>query len=115
MTSPSLPPSRSQLEDELHAERQRANSAAHKASDEAKRLAAQCLELQRELEAQGREVTRLKVGGGWRVVRATQLGVAQAAAVAPTNGQIGGPTNRTAANVTLCLLAAGGAQGCTQR
>ncbi|PRW58913.1 hypothetical protein C2E21_2665 [Chlorella sorokiniana] len=49
-----------QLEDDLHTERQRATSAAHKAGDEAKRLAAQCLELQRELEAQGREVTRLK-------------------------------------------------------
>lgn len=57
---PALP---HQLEDELHAERQRATSAAHKASDEAKRLAGQVLELQREAEAQGREVTRLKVGG----------------------------------------------------
>ncbi len=63
---PSLP-SPHQLEDDLHAERQRAASAAHKASDEAKRLAAQCLELQREVEAQGREVTRLKVGGWWWV------------------------------------------------
>lgn len=56
-----------QLEDELHADRQRASSQAHKLGDESKRLTAQCLELQRELEAQSKEAARLKVRlGGWR-------------------------------------------------
>lgn len=44
----------------MHLERQRAASAAIKAGDEAKRVAAQVLELQREVEGAGREVTRLK-------------------------------------------------------
>ena len=53
-----------QLEDDLHAERHKATSHAHKLGDEAKRSAAQCVELQRELEAQGKELTRLKARGG---------------------------------------------------
>lgn len=53
-----------QLEDELHGERQRASSQAHALGEEAKRAAAQCVELQRELAARDKEVTRLKVGAG---------------------------------------------------
>lgn len=44
----------------MHTERQRASSQAHKVGDEAKRLGAQCLELQRELESQTKEAARLK-------------------------------------------------------
>lgn len=51
-----------QLEEDMHIERQRASSDAHKLGDEAKRLAAQCVELQRELQTQNKEVARLKVG-----------------------------------------------------
>lgn len=49
----------------MHTERQRAASHAHKLGDEAKRLEARCVELQRELEAQAKEAARLKVGCGW--------------------------------------------------
>lgn len=62
LAPPAWPVSCLQLEGDVHAERQRASSQAHKLGDEAKRLGAQCLELQRELESQTKEVARLKVG-----------------------------------------------------
>eukprot|EP00887_Chlorella_sp_A99_P000610 scaffold5.g610.t1 len=59
-----------QLENDLHGERQAASSHAHKLGDEAKRSAARCVELQRELESQAKELTQLKarraMQGWWR-------------------------------------------------
>lgn len=104
-----------QLEADLAAERQRAASQAHELGDEGKRLAAQCLELQREVEAQGREATRLKVGlvfcvrnGGRDRVGKVWARQQQMAASGPS-ALTDTPLVRTPATPT------GGAQGCAQR
>jgi hypothetical protein len=48
----------------VHTERQRASSAAHKLGEDAKRAAAQCVELQRDLAAKEKELSRLKASCG---------------------------------------------------
>lgn len=112
-----LPTCAQQLESDVHLERQRAASAAAKAGDEAKRAAAQALELQRELEAAGREVTRLKARRGGRE-REGSRGGAVLALACPDGwpGHASACCAQPPASKTIWLRpAAGGAQGRAQR